>query len=126
MTREHEIAFVDVGPPKFADQCGLGDRFRYWQGGSGRRYLFTAMPGAEIGDVASAVVILAKRAGNGGFQGIDVCAPGDPGEPRAADLLADLTADPELLAFVHLLADDIGERRAIIGDFVGREHRLAA
>ncbi len=126
MTREHAIAVTDVGPPKFADECGLGDRFRYWQGGSGHRYLFTAMPKAEIADVTSAVVILAKPTADGRFRSVDVCAPGDPGEPSPADLMADLSADSELIAFVHLLAAEPGERRAITEDLSGALHRLAA
>ena len=126
MTREHATALVDAGPPKFADQCGLGERFRYWQGASGRRYLFTAMPRAEIGDIANAVVVLAERNRRGGFRGVDVCAPGDPGEPSVTDILADLSSDSRMIAFVHLLAANASERLAIVRDFVGAEHRIAA
>lgn len=93
---------------------------------SGRRYLFTAMDASDIGDIQGAVVILAVRAGENRFRGVDVVAPGDPGEADAAEISTRLVADPLLFGFVHFLADSAEQRRSIIGDFVAVDERLAA
>ena len=126
MTRATHISLTDSGAPKLAAQCRLGGRFRYWQGGSGRRYLFTAMDTSEIGDILGAVVVLAVRDGADGFRGVDVVAPGDPGEAEAADIVARLAADSRLFGFVHFLAERADQRRSIIYDFIATDERLAA
>ena len=126
MVQSVQLSLIDSGAPRPASQCGLGHRFRYWRGVSGRRYLFTAMDASEIGDIQGAVVVLATRDGEDRFRGIDVVAPGDPGEAEAADISARLVADRRLFGFVHFLADRAEQRRSIIGDFVAVDERLAA
>src|SRR6185312_3640984 len=36
--------------PSLAERAGFGDRFHYWRGRSGRRYLFTAVSAATVED----------------------------------------------------------------------------
>ena len=120
------LGLTDSGAPRLATQCELGDRFRYWRGVSGRRYLFTAMDASEIRDIRGAVVMLAVRDGVDGFRSVDVVAPGDPGEADAAGVAARLAADPLLFGFVHFLADRAVQRRSIIDDFMAIDQLLAA
>ena len=70
--------------PKLAERAGFGDRFRYWRGRSGRRYLFTAVPPDDLDDFRSAVVILAGRRGRGGWRP----AGSTPSTPEGASSIA--------------------------------------
>jgi hypothetical protein len=126
MTQSAQLSLIDSGAPKPAAQCGLGHRFRYWRGVSGRRYLFTVMDASEIGDIQGAVVVLAVRDGIDRFRGVDVVAPGDSGEADPAEISARLVTDPRLFGFVHFLADRAEQRLSIIGDFLAVDERLAA
>jgi hypothetical protein len=46
-----------AGSPRTARSIGLGDRFRYWRGASGRRYLFSLMPADVLDDLHNVVLI---------------------------------------------------------------------
>ena len=52
-------------PPQVPQRAGLGGRFHYFRGCSGRRYLFSSVPAETLADYRSAVVVLAEstRAG---------------------------------------------------------------
>ena len=54
-------------PPEIPQKAGLGDRFHYFRGRSGRRYLFTAVSGEALADFRSVVAILAEPAPSGGL-----------------------------------------------------------
>lgn len=102
----------------------MADRFHYWCGASGRRYLFTAVPAESLGDFCHAIAVLAAPDGTGALSGRAVSLVETPGD--ALSLAAALTADPRLVAFVHLLAPTAGEREAVLDDLLGRRAGIAA
>ncbi len=123
---KNQSSLIDGGTPEFAERCGLGDRYRYWLGTSGRRHLFTAVDASALPDFNQAVIVLARRDGNGGYRGVDVGCPGDAGEETAAQILRRLAGDRELAIFVHLLAGNAAARRRLVRDLVGSRQQLAA
>lgn len=123
---ETRCSLTDGGTPDFADRCGLGDRYRYWLGASGRRHLFTAVDARELPDFSQAVVVLARRELDGGYVGVDVVCPGDPGEPASAEVSSRSIADPMLAVFVHLLTGSPAARQRLVKDLTGARQRLAA
>ncbi|HWB49864.1 MAG TPA: hypothetical protein VG651_12200, partial [Stellaceae bacterium] len=52
-------------PPEVPQRVGLGDRFHYFRGLSGRRYLFTAVDRRDLPDFRSAVALVAEPAAEG-------------------------------------------------------------
>jgi hypothetical protein len=52
-------------PPEVPQRAGLGDRFHYFRGFSGRRYLFSAIDREDLADFRSAVVMVARPAADG-------------------------------------------------------------
>ncbi len=123
---ENRDTLTDGGTPEFADRCGLGDRYRYWLGASGRRHLFTAVDASELPDFSQAVVVLARRDVTGRYVGVDVVCPGDPGEPASAEVASRSIADPLLAVFVHLLTGNPSARQRLVRDLTGARQRLAA
>ena len=120
-----EDALIDGGVPRIAERCGLGERYHYWQGFSGRRYLFTAIEAEQLGDFRNVVIIIARR-DSSGLSGLEIVAPGDPGEPDIERIACRLNRYPGLQAFVHLLARDHGDRRMMMSDILGDSDRIAA
>ena len=55
------LALLSDDPPWPALDAGYGDRFRYWRGASGRRYLFSLVPAEALFDFRSVVVMVAER-----------------------------------------------------------------
>ncbi len=108
---------IDGGVPASAGTAGLGHRFHYWHGASGRRYLFTAVSGAELGDFRDAIVVLATKGPSGSLSGETVMLLGAEGGERAA--IARRLADSRVVAFIHLLAPTEDGRRAVLGDLLG-------
>jgi len=97
--------------PDFAELAGLGDRFRYWRGISGRRYLFTLVPVEALGDFPHAVGMLAERVADGRLAArevFDIPAGGPAPRPPG-----------NAVALVHLLAVTEAERRSVIDDLRG-------
>lgn len=86
---------------------GFGDRFYYFRGTSGRRYLFTHIDPADLADFTEAVVVTAERSADGRLAirsvGLRTAVP--------------LAAGREVL--VHLLAANEAERRAVLEDLAG-------
>jgi hypothetical protein len=104
--------------PDFAELAGLGDRFRYWRGVSGRRYLFTLVAAETLADFPKAVGILADRLPDGHLAARDVfeiAATGVRPIPGG-----------EVFALVHLLALTTAERRRVIADLCGQSRLSAA
>jgi len=106
-------------PSRIAAQAGLGDRFRYWSGASGRRYLFTRIDAlqGEAGeeDAYPGAVALVEAQGR-------VLSVGPFAEVAAA--CARLGAEAKL--FVHLLARRAEDRLAVIADIDGMGASRAA
>ncbi len=110
-------------PPELPQRAGLGDRFHYFRGRSGRRYLFSKVDAGEVPDFPDAVVITAEPAAGGRLS------------VRAAGLTS---SDPLLPAarrppggsatvfLVHLLATTAAQRLALIRDLASGCAELAA
>ena len=99
---------------------GLVDRFRSWQGRSGRRYVFSVfhLDGGldQLPVEAGAVVIAAVRQPDGTRRKLWVAeADRDLGGSEAARL-HHLAALPGCELHLHLLASTPAERRAIVDD----------
>ncbi|MCW5696224.1 MAG: hypothetical protein KIS96_05745 [Bauldia sp.] len=118
--------FADGGVPRLADLAGLGDRFHFWCGASGRRYLFSAVEARALADFRDALVVLARRDANGALIGEAVTLIGSTDAAERGALTARLAADPRLEAFVHLLAPTLHARQAALDDLLGQTPRLAA
>ena len=81
------LALPSDDPPGPARDAGYGDRFRYWRGASGRRYLFSLVPAEALPDFNSVVVMVAERRADGRLIGrglIDVGEGGCRHAPRLA------------------------------------------
>lgn len=107
---------VRSGLPIFVGNVMLGDRFRYWRGASGRRYLFTEIDGAELADYRGAVAVeIEDRAGDEAGEGrvINLLEIDEDGGIRRHPV--GFNAEPSA-AFVHLLATSAAERQAILLD----------
>ena len=114
-------------PPEIPQKAGFGDRFHYFRGRSGRRYLFTVVSGEEFRDFRSVVAMLAAAMPSGRLAAdaiVTVDALGrvepatDPAWPPAAD--------GQTLCLVHLLAASEAERRAVLADLAPPAMRIAA
>lgn len=121
MMSSDRFHLVDGGAPKVPGLGALGERFHYWCGASGRRYLFTAVAPEELGDFSAAVVVLARH-GDDGLAGEDVMLMGGDRSVIAARL----AADPGLVAFVHLLSPTHAARQAAVRDLLGTRQSMAA
>lgn len=114
-------------PPEIPQKAGLGDRFHYFRGRSGRRYLFTLVSGEALADFRSVVAMLAEPAPCGRLAARAVVmldALGRSGPP--ADRAWPPTADQPTLCLVHLLAATDAERRAVVADLATMPMQLAA
>jgi hypothetical protein len=101
-------------PPEVPMRAGFGDRYRYFRGVSGRRYLFTVINRDELRDFRSAVVLLAQRDATG-LRAVSVSALDDAGRPiGSAGWPPVVPHDCRVL--VHLLADREEDRRAVVAD----------
>jgi hypothetical protein len=111
--------------PDLARRAGLGDRFFYWRGVSGRRYLFSAVPAESLADFRSAVVILAEPAGDGRLAAAAIVVLDARGRPTEGE------AWPPVLphrtrALVHFLAATDADRRRLVSDLTASAFKLAA
>lgn len=120
------VPLVDGGAPRATKECGLADRFRYFVGASGRRYLFTAVTPEEIGDFAAGIMLIAHRGLKGGFAASLVTPFGGPGESQLSACRRALPVSPGATVYVHLLADTSASRCAVTADLCMPGHRLAA
>jgi hypothetical protein len=93
---------------------GLGDRFHYFRGVSGRRYLFTAVARQDLGDFRSVVVLLARPAANGRLAAGWIATTDAFGRIDVRDRR--LPDWPDAVVLVHLLAETDRERRDLVAD----------
>jgi hypothetical protein len=123
MMQRSQFTLVDGGSPKVPGLGALGERYHYWCGHSGRRYLFSAVTAGELLDFTAAVVVLARRNGTA-IVGEEAMVLDGEGRKQ---LEARLAADPGIAAFIHLLSPTDAARRAAIEDLLGiAAQRLAA
>ncbi len=87
--------------PHIAREAGLLDRYRYWVGRSGARYLFTRMEAEDLPNWAGAVAVLAEG---------DTVRWAGPAAEAPAGQAAGCSA------FVHFLAASPAERTRVIQD----------
>jgi hypothetical protein len=111
-------------PPEVPQRAGFGDRFHYFRGLSGRRYLFWTVPAADLGDFSSAVVILAARASGRRLAAHSITLLDQFGRPEARDRRWPPAA-AETLVLVHFLSDTEAERRDLVADLSGPVGTLA-
>lgn len=117
-----DMSLLSEDAPESARDVGLGYRYRYWRGASGRRYLFTAIPSESLADFRSVIVIHAAPVAEGRLSARSVYAIGDKGEtdgapPRRA---------PGDKVFVHFLATTEESRLEVAADLAAVPVRLAA
>ena len=112
--------------PKLAERAGLGDRFHYWRGASGRRYLFTVVPAAVLCDFTSAAVVLAQRTREGGLAAREILMVDSLGRLVDGDRYLAGDVPLSVVALVHLLASTEAELRRIVDDLTAVSLRLAA
>lgn len=55
------MTLIDAGIPTSAQAAGLAARFRYWQGNSGRRYLFSVVNPKRVRDFEGGIVMLTRE-----------------------------------------------------------------
>jgi hypothetical protein len=100
--------------------CEFADRFVYWRGASGRRYIHTVYDADACPPLPGAVFVAVARGGDGYCRALAV---GRFPKPHAFNLAR--PADDGSSAHrademhVHLLAEDEAERRAVVEDLRG-------
>lgn len=113
MVAEQPLLLSDR-PSEVPTGAGFGDRFRYFRGASGRRYLFTVINRDELADFSSAVVLLARREPMG-LRALSAVTLDDAGNPVGCDSWPPrVGADCRVL--VHLLAEGETARCAAAAD----------
>ncbi|MEX0853963.1 MAG: hypothetical protein WD036_11880 [Bauldia sp.] len=113
-------------PPDLARRAGLGDRFHYFCGRSGRRYLFSAVGRRDLVDFRSAVIILAGRTPAGRLAALAITTLDAAGEPVGGWRHWLPAAPPDWVVLVHLLASNEAARRAIVDDLDTASSPLAS
>jgi hypothetical protein len=113
-----------------ARRAELGDRFRYWRGSSGARYLFSAVPFAALADFRSAAAILAEPTADGRYLAWSAAVIDSAGRLNRLDQSWPVGAPAGSVAFVHFLAETEAELYALVSDLFPQaatgEIRLAA
>jgi len=111
--------------PDFARKAGVGDRFYYWRGHSGRRYLFTVVSPDSLRDFRSAVVLFAE-AGPGERLAAHAVATLDARGRQSGDGQPIADPPPGTVTLIHFLAASENERRWLVDDLTSISLRLAA
>lgn len=113
------------GTPGVAQMAGLDDRFHFWRGASGRRYLFTEVAPENLRHFENVVVLLAEVTRSGR----PIAASASVIEARlfeGAALFRELAASSRLRPFVHFLATTPRARRGIVADLAAVESAALA
>jgi len=105
--------------PDFLGGLAQAERYRYFTGKSGQRYIFTKITVADLDDCRQAVVILLPRADRqpGKRNSIGPAWLGEidrNGKRHGPRLTRGRLARSDV--YVHLLAENAGMRRSILGD----------
>jgi hypothetical protein len=110
-------ALDDAGSPETARALGLAERFRYWKGVSGRRYLFSAVPEDTLESLSNVVVVMAAHGPSGEPRAAWVGEIDARGRRRGRPLVPNRSQ--RIAAFVHFLAFSDAERQAVVEDLIG-------
>lgn len=102
--------------PVLARRAGLDNRFSYWQGQSGQRYLFSAVPFDALADFRSSVAILAEPTNDGRFIAWSAATIDKAGYLHLLDDAWPVGAAAGTLAFVHFLAETDADRQSLVDD----------
>jgi len=113
-------------PPEVPQRVGLGDRFHYFRGHSGRRYLFSTVTPDEIGDFRSAVMITARPAPGGRLLADWIAVLDRFGRPAGNDRRRPLARTAEAVFLVHCLSASEAERFDLVADLAAAPMALAA
>lgn len=114
-------------PPEVPRRAGLGDRFHYFRGVSGRRHLFSIVKRDEIADFHSAIVVVARRHADGRLSAYSAIVLDPFGRAAAGDRHRLKTLPADAVVLVHLLAASDVVRRELVADlFPAPEAALAA
>jgi hypothetical protein len=105
-------------PPESPRLAGLGDRFHYFRGVSGARYLFSIVASHELADFASAVVMVAHRRLDDSLAVASVARLDADGRPVGA-VGGPSRVLPGCVVLVHLLAESEAARRTVVADLAG-------
>jgi hypothetical protein len=111
--------------PSLAERAGFGDRFHYFRGRSGRRYLFTAVPAATSEDFRSAVVMLADQTAGGRLAAREILILDGEGRAAGQDRRGFAPRSNDVV-LVHLLAATEVQRRRLVDEFAAEMLSLAA
>ncbi|HOV04789.1 MAG TPA: hypothetical protein PLJ34_01940 [Hyphomicrobiales bacterium] len=108
---------IDLDTPPTIEATGLGDKFRYLKGASGRRYLFSSVDLDDLPTFRDVVVVLSEKSGSGTRQIIWVGAlDGEPNDAERARRAFESWMRRAADAHIHLLAESREERRRVIDD----------
>lgn len=108
--------------PVLARRARLGNRFRYWRGQTGERYLFSAIPFDTLADFRSTVAILAEPTNGGRFIAWSAAMIDAAGRLCPLDNAWPAAAPAGSFAFVHFLAETDADRQSLVDDlFPGTE-----
>jgi hypothetical protein len=110
-------------PPESPRRVGLGDRFHYFRGQSGRRYLFTQITADALPDFRNAVLLTTAPTPAGRLSVRSMSLIGD--NPDAPEMLHKTRRRAPVM-LIHLLADTSAERVALVEDLIGVPLALAA
>jgi len=103
----------DIGSPSVLAGTGLADAFRYWQGRSGRQYLFRIAGLGDLTETHDQVVIVARRSEDGRRRALWI---GMGGTLDAFAGIAAALAEGGAELHVHALAETLAARGAVIDD----------
>lgn len=109
------LPILSDATPGLARRAKLGDRFRYWRGHSGARYLFSAVPFDTLGDYRSAVAMLAEPTADGSFLAWTAALIDASGRLHA-DTSWPQGVPHGSIAFVHFLTETEAEQHALLDD----------
>jgi hypothetical protein len=124
------LPILSDATPGLARRAELGDRFRYWRGRSGARYLFSMVTFEALADFRRVATILAEPTADGGFLAWSAAIIDSAGRVDALDAAWPASAPEGSVVFVHFLAESDAELEALLGDLFSPEPaaelRLAA
>ena len=100
----------------------LNERFRSWQGASGRRYIFSVFDPVSCPAYCDAVLIVAAVDAKGWAKPLAVVDTGPFPEPLLARIAKSFSGagGPRREFHLHLLANNAAERRAVLRDLSQR------
>jgi hypothetical protein len=124
------LPILSDAAPGLAHRAEFGDRFRYWRGRSGARYLFSKVPFEALVDFRRAAAVMAEPVTDGGFLAWSAAIIDSTGRLDSLDPAWPTSVPAGSVVFVHFLAESDAELEALLGDLFSPEPvgelRLAA